>query len=420
MNKRLSSGGTVPRLIWVSVFLALLFLCMCSPGFSREIKIGMSAAFRGATRGLGIELYRGSMAYLSHVNENGGVFGKRIRIIAYDDGYNPIPTIRNTIRLVEGDDVFLLFDYVGTPTVTRMLPLLKVYEKRHVILFFPFSGAEPQRQYPYGRHVFNLRASYRQEVEALVDYLVSGGRTRLAVFYQIDAYGRSGWEGVQRSLTRYGLRMVGEATYYRGTTYDKSMKEQVKIIRSASPDCIISIGAYEACAAFIRDARDAGLNVPIANVSFVDSENKLKLLLATGKRNGRDYTANLINSQVVPSCEETELPAVAQYRELMQKYNVMPPDGLTDQDYTPHKYSPVSLEGFLNAKLLVEILQRLGPNPQSRNIKTIVEGIKDYDLGINVPVNFGPDRHQGLDVVFLTTVEDGRFVPIKDWKPREK
>lgn len=409
------------RIRFGAILCVFVLVSMSSWSFGKEIKIGMSAAFTGPTRGLGIELYRGSMAYISQVNEQGGIFGNEIRIIAYDDGYNPVPTIRNTIRLVEEDDVFLLFDYVGTPTVTRMLPLLKVYSRRrYIYLFFPFSGAQPQREYPYDQHVFNLRASYRQEVEALVDYLVSSGRSRVAVFYQIDAYGRSGWEGVQRGLAKYGLRMVGEATYYRGTTYKTSMKEQVKIIRSASPDSIISVGAYEACAAFIRDARDAGLNVPIANVSFVDSENMLKLLLTTGEKKGKDYTTNLINSQVVPSYEETKLPAVAQYRELMDKYNVMPPDSVIGQEYTPHKYSPVSLEGFLNAKLLVEILKRLGPNPQPTHIKSVVEGIKDYDLGISVPVNFRTDRHQGLDVVFLTTVEGGRFVPITDWKAQEK
>src|SRR5208283_1808121 len=196
-----------------------------------------------------------------------------------DDGYNPVPTISNTIRLVEKDDVFLLFDYVGTPTVTRMLPLLKIYSnQREVLLFFPFSGARPQRQRPYGQYVFNLRASYQQEIDALAGYLASIGRNRIAVFYQIDAYGRSGWEAVQESVAKHGARMVGEATYYRGTTYDTSMKAQVKIIKQSSPDSIISIGTYQGCAAFIRDSRDAGLNVPIANVSGVDSENMLKLL----------------------------------------------------------------------------------------------------------------------------------------------
>jgi branched-chain amino acid transport system substrate-binding protein len=398
------------------LFLATPQSCLC-----KEIRIGMSAAFTGPSRGLGIELYRGSMAYFSHINEQGGVSGNKIKVIAYDDGYNPVPTISNTIRLVEEDDVFLLFDYVGTPTVTRMLPLLKIYSsQRDVLLFFPFSGAQPQRERPYGQYVFNLRASYHQEIDALVDYLASIGRNRIAVFYQIDAYGRSGWEAVQKSVAKHAARMVGEATYYRGTPYDTSMKSQVKIIRQSSPDSIISIGAYEACAAFIRDSRDAGLNVPVANVSFVDSENMLKLLINTGELAGRDYTANLINSQVVPSYESTELPAVAQYRMLMAKHAVMPPKSLTKQDYEPHKHSPVSLEGFLNAKLLVAILEKLAPDFRPTNVQATVEAIENFDLGINVPVNFGPDRHQGLNAVFLTTVEQGRFVPVPRLKSLEK
>ncbi len=344
-----------------------------------------------------------------------------IKIIAYDDGYNPDPTIRNTIRLVEEDDVFLLFDYVGTPTVTRILPLVKKYgEQRNMLLFCPFTGAQPQRDYPYAPYVFNLRASYRQEIYALVDYLLSIGRNRLAVFYQVDAYGRSGWDAAQKALEKAGLSLVGEATYYRGALYEQSMKDQVKILRATSPDAIICIGSSEPCAAFIRDARDGGLNVPIANVSFADSENQLKLLLATGKVNGRDYMTNLINSEVVPSYEEVNIPAVAEYRDFMDKFGDPPPAHLLRSDYKPKKYSPVSLEGFLNAKLLVEILKRIGPNPQRTTIKSVVENIRDFDIGINIPVSFGPNKHQGLDVVFLTTVEDGRFVTITDWKSSEK
>jgi branched-chain amino acid transport system substrate-binding protein len=386
-----------------------------TPSWGKDIRIGMSAAFTGPSRGLGIELFRGSMAYFAHINQNGGLFGHNIKVMAYDDGYNPAPTIRNTIRLVEEDDVLLLFNYVGTPTVTRMLPLLKTYNAgRDLFLFFPFSGAQPQREGPYAQYVFNLRASYSQEIDALVNHLISLGRSRIAVFYQIDAYGRSGQEAVNKSLARNGLRVVGEATYHRGTTYDASMQPQVKTIRAASPDSVISVGAYAACAAFIRDSRDSGLNFPIANVSFVDSENMLKLLVRTGKETGRDYTVNLINSQVVPSYDKTELPAVAEYRDFIARYDVLPPKSVIQQDYEPHEFSPVSLEGFLNAKLVVEILRRLGPDFHPKSVKSVVEGIKEYDLGIGVPVRFGPNRHQGLDEVFLTTVEQGRFVPIAE------
>src|SRR5262249_20866402 len=162
----------------------------------------------------------------------------KIVLRAYDDGYNPGPAVANTVRLVEQDDAFVLFNYVGTPTVTRTLPLLKRYEARHALLLCPFTGAEPLRRPPYDPFVFNLRASYGQETAGLVDHVVAVGRRRVGVFYQIDAYGRSGWEGVRSALQEHGLRMTGEATYRRGAPFAASMKPQVDILRGGRPDAV--------------------------------------------------------------------------------------------------------------------------------------------------------------------------------------
>jgi branched-chain amino acid transport system substrate-binding protein len=396
------------------IFIFLLFLPFQDVR-AEDIGIGMSAAFKGPTGGLGTELYRGSMAYIEYINSRGGINGKKIKIRAYDDGYNPIPAIENTITLIEKDKVFLLFDYVGTPTVTRVLPILKRYNERYVFLFFPFTGAQPQRQPPYEDFVFNLRASYHQETGGLVNHLLSIGRKKIAVFYQADAYGRGGWSGVSMTLAKYGLKIVGEATYKRGTKYAESMGQQVEILMNSGADAVISVGAYAPCAAFIRDARNAGWNVPIANVSFVGSEFLIDLLLKTGIENGKDYTLNLINSQVVPSYEDKSLRAVRQYRELMDKYNPAPPQGLTEKGYRPLRYSFVSFEGFLNAKLLIEIFKKMDGNPDKSRIKRVVENIKNLDIGVDAKVSFSPDKHQGLDRVYYTTYEKGRFIPVKNW-----
>jgi len=284
-------------------------------------------------------------------------------------------------------------------------------------LFFPYTGAQPQREAPYDEFVFNLRSSYRQETEGLVDHFVQVGRKRIAVFYQADAYGRSGWDGVRRALEKYDLKIVGEATYRRGAEYEQSFAEQVSILQKATPDAIISIGAYAAAAAFIRDARDAAWDIPIANVSFVSSQRMLNVLLESGKARGKDYTINLINSQVVPSYEDTSLPAVRQYQELIDKYNPMPPQELIGKEYEPLQYSFISFEGFLNAKLLVEILRRMGSTPETARLREVVETVSDYDIGIDVPVSFGPRKHQGLDVVYYyTTAREGRPIPIRDWR----
>ena len=140
-----------------------------SPGLGsgNEIVLGTSAAFTGPSRGLGNELYRGAMAYFSQVNESGGIGGRPIALKLYDDGYQPDPCVQNTLKLMLEDQVFLLFGYVGTPTVTRVLPMLKKFQEQQIYMFFPFTGAQPQREPPYGDFAFNLRASYRQETAGL-------------------------------------------------------------------------------------------------------------------------------------------------------------------------------------------------------------------------------------------------------------
>jgi branched-chain amino acid transport system substrate-binding protein len=398
-----------------STLLCGLLLLFSARALAEEIVIGMSAAFTGPSRALGIELYRGSMAYFESVNRRGGVHGREVVIRAYDDQYDPTLAVQNTIKLVDDDNAFVLANYVGTATVTRVLPLLKNYRKNQLFLFFPFSGAEPQREPPYDDFVFNLRASYRDETEGLVDHFARLGRTKISVFYQADAYGRGGWEGVRNALERRGLRIQGEATYRRGTDFSASLKRQVDILKATEPDAIISIGSYAACSAFIRDARDSSWNVPIANLSFVGSAEMADLLVELGSVSGRDYQSNLVNSQVVPFYEDVSLPAVKEYRQRMDEYGAKIPSPWEASDYRPLQYSFVSFEGFLNAKLLVKILSDLGPVPAKHRIKEAAENLRGFDLGIGEPISFGPKQHQGSDRVYYTTLYNDRFVPFADW-----
>ncbi len=387
-----------------------------------DIVLGVSAAFSGPSRGLGTELYRGAMAYFSYVNNNGGVNGRRIVLKVYDDGYQPDACVANTLRLMQDDNVFLLFGYVGTPTVTRVLPLLKRFRDQQVYLFFPFTGAEPQREPPYRDFAFNLRASYRQETAGLVDNFVRIGRRRVAVFYQIDAYGRSGWAGVREALARHGETIVGEATYSRGTPFTTSMRRQVEILRAASPDAVICIGAYAACAAFARDAVDRGLHVPVANLSFVGSEN-LQRTLRERRRDADSYTRFLVNSQVVPAFDDATFPAIHEYHRLMFQYDPQLPEDLDrltkgELPYEPLARGFVSLEGFLNAKLMTEILRRLGRRLDKSRLEQAVFSVRSFHLGIDQPVSFGPSRRQGMQRVYYTVADGNHFEMLYDWEAR--
>lgn len=405
------------RLFMFSLLILFSAIPVSASDYEPEpIRVGMSGAFSGPIRALGIEVYRGAMAYFEHINRQGGINGRPVIFFAYDDAYNPTLTLENAVRLLEGDRVDALFSFVGTPTVTRILPLLKVYEDRGISLFFPVTGAEPQRQPPYGGYVFNLRASYAQEVDALVREFARLGKSRFAILYQGDSYGRSGWEGLRNALHRHSLSIVEEATYSRGFRFHQSMSEQVDILREAEPDVVISIASYAAAAAFIREARDMDWDVPVANVSFVASESMLELLLEQEQRTGRSYTRNLVNSQVVPSYEDYSLWGVMEYRWIMDQCVCKLPAQLAPDHYDPLPYSFASFEGMLNAKVFTELARRIPLDELAAEEDGEFGAVPLLiNLGIGEPVFLGAGRRQGMDAVYFSTVRDGRFVPLHCW-----
>jgi branched-chain amino acid transport system substrate-binding protein len=360
-----------------------------------SLVIGVSNVQSGPAQELGIQLLDGSRKYFDRVNRAGGIYGRHIEIDLKDDLYEPDPAIQNTNDLITKDKVFFLLDYVGTPTLTRVLPLLKYYDAEKIVNVAPFTGAEPQRQPPYDKYVFNVRASYREETAALVEYFYSKGYRHIGYFGQADAYGKSGESGVKSALAVHGLKLVASVSYRRNSPFGTSMKEQVEILRSQGVDAVISVGVYGPCAAFIHDAREAGWRVPIANVSFVGADAMLSLLLEHSTKGTADLTTGLINSQVVPSPDETRYPLVTGYR-----------------SYFPgEKAGFISLEGWLNAVVVTEALKRAGPDPSRAGFIKAMESLAGWDPGLGVKLEFSPTNHQGMHKVWLTKAEHGRWVP---------
>jgi branched-chain amino acid transport system substrate-binding protein len=362
---------------------------------SSEILIGVSNVQSGPSQTLGQNLLRGSVAYFELVNARGGVYGRKISILLKDDRYEPDPAVQNTNELIQKDNAFFLFDYVGTPTLTRVLPLLKYYEKEKIVNIAPFTGADPQRKPPYDKFVFNIRASYREETHALVLYLYAKGYRRIGFLGQADAYGKSGEVGVTDALAELNLKPVETVSYRRNQPFETDMTTQVRILRQAGADAVIAVGVYGPCGAFIRDARMGGWDVPVANVSFVGAEVMLAKLQGASKTTGKDLTINLINSQVVPSPGDTRYPLVVDYRAHL----------------APESYGFVTLEGWLNAVVVTEALQRGGPSPSREDFIRAMESLHGWDPGLGVNLEFSSTNHQGLHRVWLTRTENGRWVP---------
>ncbi len=360
------------------------------------IRIGVSNAQSGPSGSLGRQLVLGSRAYFDLVNRAGGIHGQKIELIVKDDGYEPDPAVQNTFHLIKDDDVFFLFDYVGTPTLTHVLPLLKYFEDTHVVNVAPLTGADTQRKPPYDRFVFNIRASYADETKVLVDYFYSKGYRKIGFMGQADNYGKSGEVGVSHELAVLGLK-IWESVAYRRNESSK-MREQVAILRRSGADAVIAVGVYGPCAQFIREARLEGWNVPVADVSFVGADALLERLEEYGREANRDFTQNLINSEVVPSPEQTEYAVVRNFRA-----------NVADADY-----GFVALEGWLNAVVAGEAIRRAPPGATRAQWIEAMESLGGWDPGVGLPLAFSHTMHQGLRKVWLTRTEGGRWVPVDD------
>ncbi|MFO0674103.1 MAG: ABC transporter substrate-binding protein [Polyangiaceae bacterium] len=389
--------------------------------FEDKVIVGQFAVFRGPSAGLGTELWRGAAAYFAEVNAQGGVNDRKIEIVARDDTYNPEPAVDAFKKLLAEDKVFTLFGSVGTPTLYAVLPELEKVKDQKVVLFSNFTGGQKQREAPYLDQVFNVRAGYYQETRETVENYVKLGYHKIGVFIQDDAYGQAGLSGVKLAIKAINERDPNIklpdpviTKYERGQKFDVSNSKQVDELKSKGVDAIVSVGAYQACAGFVRDARNAGYTAPISNVSFVGADTLLRLLNQYEKENNRKVATNLINSQVVPSWEAVEVPVVAEYRSLVDKRNPQPPSDLVDPNYRSLRYSFGALEGFVNAKVFVEALKRAGKDLTRDKFVTAVQSIRDWDPGLGAGVTFGANDNQGLDKVWLTGAKDSSWVPISD------
>lgn len=352
-----------------------------SPGiYDNLIILGQSAAFTGPAAELGKEFRRGAVLYFDHINAQGGVHGRNIALVSLDDGYEPDRTIVNTEKLINQDRVFALFGYIGTPTSKAAIPLV---DEHQVPFIAPFTGAELLRN-PINPNVFNLRASYYQETDALVEHAVRNGARKITVFYQNDSYGQAGLTGVQQALQRRDLPLSASATVERNSV---DVADAIDRIGKVEPDAVIMISAYASCAEFIREAKRAGMDATYYNVSFVGSKALATDLWLDSR--------GVVVSQVVPFPGDSDIPVVAEYNRLLKRFSPQ----------SPISYG--SLEGFLAAKVSVLGLQQAGRELTRSGLTDALESFSDLDLG-GFRIAWTPRSHQGSDFINLTIIGDNR------------
>ena len=356
---------------------ALAFPALAEPA---RIVLGQSAAFSGPAAQLGIQMNKGARIYFDALNARGGINGQSVELRTLDDGYEPERCKANTEQLIK-DEVFALFGYVGTPTCLAALPLVNAAK---IPFFGPFTGAEALRD-PFSKVVFHLRASYYDETALIVNQLTLLGLTKIAVFYQNDAYGKAGLEGVKRALKPLNLEPVALGTVERNTV---NVTQAVQDIVAKRPDAVVQISAYKSCAAFIREARKSGYGGTFYNVSFVGTQALADELGPEG--------LGIMVSQVMPFPFSTTTPLTREYLDAVR------------QSGTDAKPNYSSMEGYLAAKVFTEGLRRAGRTPSRDALIASLESIQATSFG-GFNVDFSARDHVAsryVDLSMLTA--DGK------------
>ncbi len=348
-----------------------------------KIVFGQAAPLDGPAAALGLGMREGLLAAFAEANKTGGVKGHKLELISADDGYEPNKSIEVTKKLLGEDKVFALIGPVGTPTSAATQPIAT---EGSVPFIGAFTGAEFLRN-PYKGNVVNLRASYFQETEEMVERLTKDiGASKIAIMYQDDAYGRAGLAGVQAALARRKMELVAEGTYERNTI---AVKGAVLSIKKANPDAVIMIGAYKPCAEFIKLARQTKLDAVFVNISFVGSDALAKELGPAG--------AGVVVTQVVPYPRDPSVAVVAKYQAALKAVNPSAEPGF------------VSLEGYMVGRLAIMALDRIEGNVTRQALLDTFSKNGTFDLD-GTKLAFGADKNHGSDTVYLTVLQpDGSF-----------
>ncbi|HMK79112.1 MAG TPA: ABC transporter substrate-binding protein [Xanthobacteraceae bacterium] len=351
------------------------------------ITFGQAAVLEGPAAALGLGMQLGLNAAFNEANAKGGVQGRKIKLISVNDGYEPDRAIAATKKLIEEDKVFALVGAVGTPTSAAAQPIATA---AHVPFIGAFTGAAFLRN-PKLDNVINVRASYDAETEAWVKHLTEDLKiTKIAIFFQDDAFGRAGLAGFKKAMEKRNLEILAEATYERNTI---AVKSALLSLKRAEPDAVVIVGAYKPVAEFIKLARKISFNPVFVNISFVGANALAKELGAEGK--------GVIVSQVVPFPGDASLKVVADYQAALKAA-----DPKAEPEF-------VSLEGYLVGRLAVAALEKAGPDLTRAGLLKAIKDTGKFDIG-GLPMTFSAEKNEGLEQVFLTMIEaDGTFKPIE-------
>lgn len=376
---------------WRRFSFCVMMLTAACMSTAKELVIGQVVPLSGNLADTGKDLVLGAKIYFDSVNDQGGINGKKIVHLVKDDKYQVPETVREIKEMVANDDVLALIGSAGSAHLAAVLKE-NTLAGGGIVMMSPYTGSKGLREpFESTKNIFHIRASYSDEAEGIVAQLMSLQTNKVAVFYQADAFGNAGLEGVIAALKRRGIEIVASAGYVANSPPETGVDDAVKRIAAADPSAVVMWSTNPYTAAFVKKIRPISRIAQFVNVSVVNPAAIYKLA-------GAKMARGIGIAQVMPFPYSSSTGVVKEYLTALKKYG-----GGAKENYT-------SLEEFIGAKVLVEGLRRAGPNPTREKVYKTLEALSAYDVG-GFTVHFSPTSHAGSTFVETTVISgDGRLI----------
>ena len=363
-----------------------------APGVTdTEVLIGNVQDLSGPMKELGAVIPSGSNMYFQYINDQGGVHGRSIKMLIEDHQYNPQKAVAATKKLVEKDQVFCLYQIIGTSPCEAIRPILS---ETGTPLIAPAtnSGTMSDLSRQAGDLIFHTDTGYDRQAEILVGYILNqNSDAKIGLVYQDDDYGENVLEGISRAESEHEITVQKES-YQRGAIDFKG--QTMNLLKGGCTDVIIA-GIIREPVTVMKTAEAMNYKPNFFGTGPTVDARVGKLAGSAGEGFTATYWANMWNS---------DAPGPKLYRELCEKYDIPEPYiGLY------HYY------GFATAQLLVEGLERAGRNPTRKSLVRGLETLKNWDVGSFPPITYGRNDHAGVDKVQLVQMQNGEQVVITDW-----
>lgn len=345
------------------------------------ILIGQTVGVTGTVAAPVKEMNEGANAYFAVINKNGGVHGRKIELLTLDDKFDPALTVANAEILIKKERVFALFQGRGTPHTKAIIPILA---ENKVPLLAPSTGSTIFHEPPI-RWVFNIRTKYQTEVEKGVEHFATVGIKKIGILHVDDAFGEDGLAGFNKAMAVHKLTPTNTTKFAR---VKPDYAETAAAVINANPSALVIISSSKNTIEVIKAIRAKGNQMQIMTLSNNSSSAFVQELGPAG--------AGVIMSQV------TVAPHLVTTR-LGQEF-------ITAAKASGATISYPAIEGYVNAKVLVEGLQRAGRNLTREGFIRALESMQRVDMG-GILITYGDNDHSGSEFVELTMIgKDGRFI----------